>query len=116
MKDIKVYAHGCYVGNTGFNNHTRDFFRNLKNHLSLKVRNFTVGDSFTWPSDCPHDGEKYLTDEDRSILHKQTLWNSENIREDYEIYPSEDKNFTPDFNLVLSETNHYYFYDDYSGP
>lgn len=116
MSEIKVYAHGCYVGNTGFNNHTRDFFRRLKKHLKLKVRNFTVGDRFDWPSSTPHDNEKGINDDDRSILFEQTLWGEENSRDDHKIYPSPNKEFTPDFNLVLSETNHYYFYDDYEGP
>lgn len=116
MSEIKVYAHGCYVGNTGYNNHTRDFFRRLKNHVSLRVRNFTVGDTFIWPSDKPHDREKYLDDLDRSLLYQQTLFNADNVREDHKIYKSSEKDFIPDFNLVLSETNHYYFYDGYDGP
>jgi len=32
------------------------------------------------------------------------------------MYPSESKNFRQDINLVLSETNHHYFYDSYTGP
>ena len=39
----KVYAHASYVGTTGYNNHTRDFFRELSKHIDLKVRNFTIG-------------------------------------------------------------------------
>ena len=37
----------------------------------------------------------------------------DNIRK---IYPDESKNFTPDLNIVLCETDHYLFYDEYKGP
>jgi autotransporter strand-loop-strand O-heptosyltransferase len=113
---IKVYAHGSYVGTTGFNNHTRDFFRELKKHLDIKVRNFTVGKSWNGYSETPHDGEENLTSVDKEILHKQTVWGEGGSRLDREIYPSEFKKFDHDFNLILSETNHYYFYDPYAGP
>jgi hypothetical protein len=46
MKKPKVYAHASYVGTTGYNNHTRDFFRELSKHIDLKVRNFTIGNGW----------------------------------------------------------------------
>ena len=115
MDRIKVYAHCCYVGNTGYNNHTRDFFRELSNHLDIKVRNYTIGDTWSGFSSEPHNGEKNINQRDKEILFKQTLW-EEGRRVDYDIYPSENKNYFHDFNLVLSETNHHYFYDYYVGP
>jgi glycosyltransferase involved in cell wall biosynthesis len=44
------------------------------------------------------------------------LYNSEGNFEDYEIYSDDSKNFYPDFNIILSETNHHIFYNKYSGP
>ena len=41
MNKPKLYIHGSYVGTTGYNNHTRDFFRELSKYLQLKIRNFT---------------------------------------------------------------------------
>jgi len=39
MNKPKLYIHGSYIGNTGYNQHTRDFFRefekNKKEHLNL---------------------------------------------------------------------------------
>ena len=84
---IKVYAHGSYVGTTGFNNHTRDFFRELKKHLDIKVRNFTVGDSWNGYSETPHDEEENLDSVDKEILYKQTVWVGGGARSDKEIYP-----------------------------
>ena len=43
MKQPKIFGHGPYVGTTGYNNHTRDFFRGISKHFPLKFRNFTVG-------------------------------------------------------------------------
>ena len=43
MKKPKVYAHASYVGNTGYNNHTRDFFREISKYLQLKVRLYLYG-------------------------------------------------------------------------
>ena len=40
---LKIFAHGSYIGNTGYNNHTREFFRHLSKHSEIKFRNFTVG-------------------------------------------------------------------------
>jgi autotransporter strand-loop-strand O-heptosyltransferase len=116
MNKPKIYTHCSYIGTTGYNNHTRDFFRQLRKYLPLKVRNFTVGDSWKGINDTPHEGEKYLDDIDRSLLYKQVCYTNEGTRADYNIYSSENKNWNHDINLVLSETNHHLFYDSYSGP
>ena len=112
----KIYVHGSYIGNTGYNNHTRDFFRQVSKHTQLKVRNFTVGASWSGNSSTPHNGESYLNDTDKSILYKQRLWVSDGKMEDFTIYPQDEKEFFPDFNIVLNETNYHLFYENYSGP
>lgn len=116
MSKPKIYVHGSYVGNTGYNNHTRDFFRQISKYLDLKIRNFTVGDSWSGYSENCHDGEKYLDDLDKKLLYRQNLWVKDNKREDFVIYPSQEKEFVSDFNIVLNETNHHLYYDEYFGP
>lgn len=116
MKRPKIFVHGSYVGTTGYNNHTRDFFRELSKYVDLKIRNFTVGKSWDGHSDRCHDGEKYLDDLDKKLLYQQILWTGNNTRGDFPIYSSSDKEFDVDFNIVLNETNHYLYYDDYYGP
>ena len=116
MKDIKIYGHGSYIGTTGYNNHTRDFFRELSKHCKIKFRNFTVGESWSGYSLTPHDGEKYLTKRDKEILSQQTLWIGNGKRNDSIIYSDYGATFPHDINLILSETNHHYFYDEYNGP
>jgi len=117
MEDIKIYGHGSYIGTTGYNNHTRDFFRELSKHCKIKFRNFTVAKYWNGYNMEPHNREEYLNDTDKELLHEQTVWIDNNTRrEDRPIYSKYGEDFDHDFNLVLSETNHHYFYDTYNGP
>ena len=115
---IKIYAHGSYVGNTGYNQHTRDFFRHLSKHTKIKVRNFTIGNSWKGYNSTPHDGEPYLNHTDKELLYEQVLWDSreKGVRSNYKIYPDKSKEFEQDLNIILCETNHHLFYDEYNGP
>jgi len=116
MNRPKIYAHGSYIGDTGYNQHTRDFFRHLNKHADIKVRNFTIGKSWKGYNENAHDNEHYFNPTDKKLLYKQILWNSDNTRSDYPLYSDESKEFTPDVNIVLCETNHHIFYDNYEGP
>ncbi len=111
----KVYAHASYVGTTGYNNHTRDFFRHLQKHVNLKVRNFTIGKNWDWPNDEPHK-ENYINEVDKKLLIEQTLWTGDDSRAEFPIYKEYPNEFEHNVNLVLEETNHHYFYDSYNGP
>ena len=71
---IKVYAHGSYVGPTGYNNHTREFFRGLSKLNPVKVKNFTIGKSWEGYNDECHNKEQYIDDIDKKLLVEQSLW------------------------------------------
>ena len=116
MKNPKIFVHGSYIGNTGYNQHTRDFFRALSKYADIKVRNFTIGDSWTNYSLEPHNNESYFNEVDRKLLYEQILWDGNNKRNNHPIYPDSSKDFSPDLNIVLCETNHHIFYDEYVGP
>ena len=116
MNKPKLYIHGSYIGNTGYNQHTRDFFRELSKHLQLKVKNFTVGKTWDGYNETPHDKEPYINEIDKNILYEQILWNDKGGRDNYKIYPNLSKEFIHDLNIVLCETNHHLFYDSYKGP
>lgn len=116
MEKPKIYVHGSYVGTTGYNNHTRDFFRELSKYCKIKVRNFTVGNSWKGLSENPHDNEPYINDVDKSLLYQQRLWVGDEKMEDFKIYQSPEKEFSHDFNIVLNETNHHLYYEKYTGP
>ena len=113
---IKIYGHGSYVGNTGYNQHTRDFFRHLSKHAQIKFRNFTVGNSWKGMSSEPHNDEPYFNEVDRKILYEQILWNTDKTRGNHKMYVDPSKEFVANVNIVLCETNHHLFYDNYLGP
>lgn len=112
----KIYGHGSYIGNTGYNQHTRDFFRHLSKHSQIKFRNFTIGNSWDGMSNEPHSNEPYFNKIDKSLLYEQILWNNDRTRGNHKMYSHSSKEFDPDVNIVLCETNHHLFYDSYDGP
>jgi len=115
MDKVKIFSHGSYIGTTGYNQHTRDFFRHLSKHADIKVRNFTIGSSWSGLTEEPHNLEPYINDIDKKLLYEQILWNTDKTRSNFKIYPNLSKEFTPDVNIVLCETNHHLFYDNYNG-
>jgi autotransporter strand-loop-strand O-heptosyltransferase len=114
----KVFVHTSYIGITGYNNHSRDFFRHLSKLIDIKIRNFTVGKNWSGYWDEAHNNEPYINDVDKKLLVKQSLWENkaERIRNDWELYPNYKNSFDHNVNLILSETDHHYFYDNYKGP
>jgi autotransporter strand-loop-strand O-heptosyltransferase len=116
MLKPKVFAHASYIGTTGYNFHTRDFFRRLTKYVDLRVRNFTIGSEWKGSSEEPHNEESYITDTDKKLLIEQTLWTGDNTRDNFPIYRDYPNEFEHNVNLVLEETNHHYFYDRYIGP
>ena len=112
----KLFVHGSYIGNTGYNQHTRDFFRHLSKHAQIKIRNFTVGSTWDGMSPEPHNNEPYFNNIDRELLYEQVLLNMDKSRSNHRVYEDESKSFFPDVNIVLCETNHHLFYDKYYGP
>lgn len=108
---IKVRAHTCYLGHTGFAAHARNFFRELSKHTNLRIRNYT------WDSNPEFD------EIDRSILDLITLSDSDGNESDHEIshsFPStkwkSPEGFVPDVDIVLIDMHHKYFYDNYTAP
>ena len=112
----KIKAHCSYIGTTGYNHHSRDFFRKLSKKIDLKIRNYTIGKSWKGNNNEPHNGESYLNDLDKKLLVEQTLNTGDNTRSEFPIYTNYKNQFEQDIDLVLVESNHHYFYDHYSKP
>jgi len=110
---LNVLAHCSYIGTTGINAMYRNFQRELSKHCNLKIRNYTVGDSWKGRNETPHDAEPYLTALDKSLLHLQTLWD-DGKRLDYPMYEPHTGSF--DIHLVSELVDHYYYWDNYVGP
>jgi autotransporter strand-loop-strand O-heptosyltransferase len=103
--DLKVKAHTCFLGQTGYNYHSRSFFTALSDYCDLKIRNFTVDDK----------KNEYLTEKQKDLVIEQTLFNNDNTRSEY---PPEWKEniepFSPDVDIVLETNEHFYYYDKYN--
>lgn len=115
-KRPNIYAHCSYIGTSGYNNHTRNFFRALSDYFKIKVRNFTIGTSWTGLNNTPHDTEPYLDKLDKELLIEHTVWTANKQLEDHQIYSEYGEILEHDINIVLNETHHHYFYQDYNGP
>ena len=79
----KILVSSCYIGTTGFNNHSRDFFRNLSKHYPLKIRNFTVPKYWNGIIDEPFNKEPYITDLDKKLYNQQTSFEPDKTLYDY---------------------------------
>ncbi len=112
----KIFAHGSYIGTTGYANHTRAFYRELSNIYNLKVRNFTIGGSWEGHNDEPHNKEDYIDNLDKKLLVEQSLWDNDDKLNHHSFYSKYPNNFNHNINIVLNETNHHFFYQNYQGP
>ena len=111
---MKIQAHTSFIGTTGYANHAQSFFTELDKLIPIKVRNATVGKSWNWPNNTPHDKEPYITPQMKKMLHLQTLFEADKSRNDYPIYHHKE-NFQSDIDIILEEHDHHYFYDSYNG-
>lgn len=110
---LKVRLNAPVIGKTGFNNHAQNLLAELVKLRPVEARNFSVGESWKGLSDEPHNGEPYLTDTLKSTLTTQTLWEGEASLSDHPIYTKWPNPGKPEIDIVLGETNHAYFYNDY---
>jgi glycosyltransferase involved in cell wall biosynthesis len=111
---MKILAHSPFIGTTGYANHARSFFCALNKYHTVKVRNATIGKGWKGMNNTPHNDEPYITEEMKDMLIQQTLINSDGSHSDSPIYDY-NGDFVPDVNIVLMDTNHFYFYDNYVG-
>lgn len=109
---MNILVHTSFIGDTGYNNHARSFFTALNKYHNVKIRNYTIGSTWSGYSENCHDREPYLTDEMRGMLILQTLHNNDGTRSDLPLYGYKG-GFKPDINIILNDVNHYYFYENY---
>ena len=96
-----IVAHTSFLGHTGYANHAREFFTELNKLIPVRVRNF-----------CHVENLDYLTKTQKDMIIHQT-W----IGPPFEVgTPFNPKPTDKILNIVLVETNHFYFFDKYNGP
>jgi hypothetical protein len=109
---LKVRAHTCYLGTTGYTSHARSFFREFSKYVNLRIRNYT------WD-----DNPEYLDELDFSLIDTITLL-TESGKKDFHIshgfpnlpWKNHTESFIPDVDIVLMDMNSEYFYEKYSAP
>ncbi len=111
--NLKVLTHCSFIGTGGFNSLCQNLLPELNNLCNVKVRNYTVSHGWKGYNSTPHDLD--IEEKHKNILHLQTLYNSDGSRSDFPIY-NHTPNFEPQINLIINESNHHYFYDQYNGP
>jgi FkbM family methyltransferase len=116
MTSIK--AHTSIIGETGYNCHSRNFFKALNQIVPVSVRNWTVGESWAgYNNDEPHNSEYYMDRELKTMLMTQSLTHQDGGYSDYPLYLKAKSNVSdPIVNIVLNDTNHSYFNESYPGP
>jgi autotransporter strand-loop-strand O-heptosyltransferase len=98
---IQVYAHTSFLGNTGYNAHSQNFFTSLNKFIPTRIRNYTYTDNL-----------KAVPKEQLDMI----------VEQDWQDPPYKiGRSFTPNkndtlVNIVLNESHHYYFYDHYESP
>jgi len=98
---IQVYAHTSFLGHTGYNNHSKNFFTNLNKYIPTRVRNYTYCDDLS-----------YLKPEELSLLVEQK-WNDPPYKIGSPFVRDPEATLV---NIVLNESHHYFFYDEYESP
>lgn len=96
-----AYCHCPFLGHTGYANHAREFFTALNDQIPVRIRNFTHTPNID-----------YLTQKQKDMVEHQT-WNDVpwEIGTPFKRDPKDKL-----INIILMETNHFYFYDNYIGP
>lgn len=96
-----IKANTSFLGRTGYNYHSRNFFTELDKHIPVRVKNFSYDSN-----------PDYLTSQMKKMLVEQTL---KKPNGEFGIYPfewSQDYKWEDyDVEIVLNEVNHHYFYD-----
>jgi FkbM family methyltransferase len=111
-----VKAHTSIIGETGYNCHSRNFFKELDKLVQVQVRNWTVGSSWRgYNNDEPHNNEYYIDDQLKRMLVEQTLTTPSGDGESFPLYERYKNTGTPNVHIVLNDNLHHYFNEDYDG-
>ena len=113
---MNILVHGTILGYGGIAHQTREFTKTLSKYHNVKIRNFNLVDLKFWNGYTGPDILKdavHLEDVHHKMLYQQTLWDGE--LKDFSL-SGYDSSFVPDIHIIMSETNHYYHYQNYDKP
>jgi autotransporter strand-loop-strand O-heptosyltransferase len=101
VNKISVLGHTSFLGKTGYNSHSRNFFTHLNKHFPTRIRNYTYDSDLS-----------YLSQKQYDMIIKQN-WADFPFKIGTSFIKDKDTTYV---NLVLNESHHYYFYDKYEHP
>ena len=113
---MNILVHGTILGYGGIAHQTREFTKTLSKYHNVKIRNFNLVDLKSWNGYTGPNILKdavHLEDAHHKMLYQQTLWDGE--LKDFPL-SGYDNSFVPDIHIIMSETNHYYHYQNYDKP
>lgn len=112
-----VRAHTSIIGETGYNTHSRNFFKALNKFTRVMVRNWTIGENWKgYTNDEPHNLEPYVDEELKRMLVAQTLLTPSGPI-DFPLYSQyHQKMNEPIFDIVLNDNQHPYFDQKFDSP
>lgn len=99
--NIQVVAHSSFLGETGYNAHSQAIFTALNKYLPVRVRNYSYTNDLS-----------VMSKEQMDIIIEQN-WNDPPHKIGSPFNPNPKDILV---NIVLNETNHYFFYDHYDHP
>ena len=98
---IQVIGNTSFLGSTGYNNHSRNFFTHLNKIMPVRIRNYTYVKDIS-----------YLKQEERDMIIEQE-WQDPPYKIGRPFIPNPEDT---QVNIVLNESHHHYFYDPYKSP
>lgn len=107
---MNILGHCCYIGETGYAIHSRNFFREFSKKVNLKIRNFSVDKNWQGLHNENPYGDS-INDIDKNILALQY----HNTHEGYKDFPVFNgiKDFHQDIDIVLVDCYHHFYYSQY---
>lgn len=101
MRNIQIVGHTSFLGNTGYNAHSQEFFTRLNKHIPVRIRNYSYTNDL-----------KSVSQEKLDMIIEQS-WKDAPFRigKPFTVNPNDLQ-----VNIVLNESHHYFFYDKYSRP
>lgn len=98
---IQVVANSSFLGTSGYAEHSRSFFTNLNKLIPVRVRNYAHDPDLT----------KYSKETMNMIIESNWADPPYKIGSPFTLNPNDTL-----VNIVLNESHHYYFYDNYPSP
>lgn len=107
---MKILGHCCYLGNSGYAIHSKNFFRELSKITDVKIRNFSVDNNWIGINHENPYG-KSVDELDKKILALQSLA-TELGNKDFKVFDGIE-NYDKNVDIVLVDCYHHFFYDNY---